>query len=109
MKRLFHNLHEPSSSITDLILSIVCFLWGYDLFEKYLSFDSNILMLSSIFFFILAFGSFLGSFFHMFAKVISKKLVGFNMKLAIFISGILILIISFIYIELIKLYFECFN
>ena len=100
MKKKNYNLHEPSSSITDLILSIVCFLWSYDLFEKYILFNSNILLLCSTFFFILAFGSFLGSFFHMFAKIISKKLIGFNMKLAIFISGLSILIISFIYIEI---------
>ena len=42
----------------------------------------------------------LGSFFHMFAKIISNKLIGFNFKIAVFTIGLILLLFSFLYIDL---------
>lgn len=100
MREIFKKIHEPSSSISDFILSLFCFFWFYDLWKLFLIHKLNIHFLSSILFFVLAISSILGSFFHMFAKMISNKLIGFNFKIAVFTIGLVLLLISFIYIDI---------
>ena len=100
MMKIFKKIHEPSSSISDFILSIFCFYWFYDLIKVFLLYDSNTHLLSSIIFLFIGISAMLGSFFHMFAKMISNKLIGFNFKIAVFTIGLILLLFSFIYINL---------
>ena len=100
MINILKKIHEPSSSISDLILSLFCFYWFYDLTTIFFYNKSNTLFFSLIIFFILGISALLGSFFHMFAKIISNKLIGFNFKIAVFTIGLILLLFSFLYIDL---------